>query len=83
MLSEGRFAEAKNAPALALKLLPPAHPLRNFAREQLTKCEIFLAVDQRLAAVLKGDIKPADVKEQLALAILRCRMQFGSYGETE
>jgi serine/threonine-protein kinase len=69
LVSEGRFGAAKNAIGQALKLTYPAdHPIRRIFQLHLAMCERLLALDQRLAAVLKGDANATDVKEQLALA---------------
>jgi serine/threonine-protein kinase len=69
---QGRFAEARAATLLCLDLLPPHHPLRGPAAEQLRQCDRFLALDQKLPALLQGQAKPADAAERLALAQL-CR----------
>jgi eukaryotic-like serine/threonine-protein kinase len=61
---QGRFAEAVAATQRGLKLLPLLDQLQ--ASPQLLECQKLLALDQRLAVVLKGD-KATDA-EQLALA---------------
>jgi tetratricopeptide (TPR) repeat protein len=71
LLLQGRFTEARAATRRALQLLPPAaNPLRNFLTQQLRQCEQWLKLDAKLPAFFKGDTKPADATEQLALATL-------------
>jgi hypothetical protein len=38
--------------------------------QQLQHCQQMIALDEKLAAILKGEAKPANAKEQLALAFL-------------
>jgi tetratricopeptide (TPR) repeat protein len=75
LLERGRFADARTATRKALDLLAPAHPLRNRATLQLRKAQQWLKLDARLSAFLKGDEKPADAGEQLALAELCQRVK--------
>jgi hypothetical protein len=70
LLRQGRFAEASASTRRALQLLPPQHPLRNYATRQLQQCEQFRKLETRLPAFLKGDAQPADAAEQQALAEL-------------
>jgi serine/threonine-protein kinase len=70
LLRQGRFTEAHAATGRALGLLPPTHPLRNGVTQQLRQCEQWQKLDAKLPAILNGDIKPADIGEQLALAQL-------------
>jgi acetyl esterase/lipase len=70
-LEQGLFAEAKQTTLQALKLTQPLMPITRFAKKQLALCEQLLALDQRLAAVLQGQARPA-VAELLNLAAL-CR----------
>jgi tetratricopeptide (TPR) repeat protein len=70
LLAQGRFAEARTATQNALQLLKPEHPLHPVASQQLRACEMFLALDAKLPAVLKGETEPADVDEQIGLAKL-------------
>jgi serine/threonine-protein kinase len=51
-------------------LLPPNHPLRLAVTQQLRQCERLIALDEKLPALLKGEAKPADAAERLALAEL-------------
>jgi Flp pilus assembly protein TadD len=70
LLAQGRFAEARSATRKALQLLPPTHPFRQVATQQLRQCEQWLKLDAKLPAFLKGEAQPADAAEQLALANL-------------
>jgi tetratricopeptide (TPR) repeat protein len=72
LLRQGEFAEAEAATRRCLDLLPPDHPFRKAAAQQLRRCESRLALEGRLAAVLRGDARPAGAAERLALAQL-CR----------
>jgi serine/threonine-protein kinase len=72
LLQQGRFAEARQATATALQLLPPGQPLHDPYQKQLVQCEQLLVLDQKLTAIQKGQVQPADAAEQLALADL-CR----------
>jgi Tfp pilus assembly protein PilF len=71
-LKRGRFAEAQASTRRCLDLLPPHHPLRRPVAEQLRQCDRFLALDQKLPALLQGQAKPAGAAERLDLAQL-CR----------
>jgi tetratricopeptide (TPR) repeat protein len=68
LLSQGRFAEARAATRRCLDLLPPNDPRRPFGTHQLRQCERLLTLDDKLPAFLKGQAKPADADERLALA---------------
>jgi tetratricopeptide (TPR) repeat protein len=70
LLGQGHFAEAAQATAQALKLLPPNSPLHASAQKQQVLCQQLLALDQKLAAVLQGQVQPKDAAEQLDLANL-------------
>jgi Flp pilus assembly protein TadD len=70
LLKQGKFAEAQAATRRLLDLLPPDHPLRKLGTQQLQQCERWLALEERLPAVLQGRAKPADAAERLALAQL-------------
>jgi tetratricopeptide (TPR) repeat protein len=72
---QGRFSEAREANHVCLELLPPGHPLRQPATQQLQQCEQALALESQLTAVLEGKEKPADDAERLALAWL-CQQPF-------
>jgi serine/threonine-protein kinase len=78
LLHLGRFAEARRAAQRCqrcLRLLPAAHPQRQAVKRLLTLCEQLLALDRKLAAILKGDAKPDGPGEQLDLAILCLRFK--------
>jgi tetratricopeptide (TPR) repeat protein len=64
----GRFTEAKQATAEALKLLSPGHSLRPDVQKQLQQCDELLGLDQKLAAVRQGQDPPPSAAEQLVLA---------------
>jgi Tfp pilus assembly protein PilF len=70
LIRQGDFAEARLETRRALELLSDRDPLRNFASQQLKQSEQLLALDKKLAAILKGEGKPADAAECLALAFL-------------
>jgi tetratricopeptide (TPR) repeat protein/tRNA A-37 threonylcarbamoyl transferase component Bud32 len=80
LLQSGRFTQAKTATQRSLDLLPPDHPLRPLAIQQLRECERLLELDARLLGILTGDEHPADTAEQLALADLcqRYRKRYGA-----
>jgi tetratricopeptide (TPR) repeat protein len=66
----GRFAEAIQALRNGLQLLPEGDPLRPGAMQAIGNCQQFLAVEQKLPAILKGDPRPAGPIERLLLARL-------------
>jgi tetratricopeptide (TPR) repeat protein len=70
LLEQGRFAEARASTRRFLDLLPPNHPQRRLGTQQLRQCECLLALADRLPALLKGEAKPTDAAERLALAQL-------------
>jgi serine/threonine-protein kinase len=70
LLEEGRFAEARTALRRCVELLPQGHALRGNASQLLQRYEREMALDEKLAAILKGDAQPADAAERLALADL-------------
>jgi tetratricopeptide (TPR) repeat protein len=72
LLAQGQFAEARAATSRCLDLLPEKHSLRKFVTQQLQGCERWLALEEKLPAILQGEAKPADTAEQFALAQL-CR----------
>jgi serine/threonine-protein kinase len=67
-LALGRFAEARQATRACLRLLPAGHPQRSLAVRQLRQCERLLELDRKLAAVLRGQERPAAPAEQLEMA---------------
>jgi hypothetical protein len=70
LLQGGQFAEAKAAIHRFLDLLPPAHPQRQFGAQRLQLCERWLALEKKLPALIKDEVKPADTDERIALAQL-------------
>jgi tetratricopeptide (TPR) repeat protein len=68
LLSQGRYAEARDATRRALALLPSGHPKQRLAAQQLQRSEQFLALDHKLAAILRGETSPASPGETLTLA---------------
>ncbi len=70
LLQQGRFAEALRSMRRCLDLLPDNHPQWRTAALHLRQCEQVLALDKKLAAILKGEVQPADAAEQLRLARL-------------
>jgi hypothetical protein len=79
-LERSRFAEAQRHLQRALELLPADDPFRQTVQGQLKRCEQLIALDSKLAAILKGKQTPADVAEQLALADL-CRRYKKRYAD--
>jgi serine/threonine protein kinase/Flp pilus assembly protein TadD len=71
----GRFAEAREASRRSLELLPPGHTLRPVVTSDLRQCEEWLALDDKLTAILEGKEKSADDTQCLALAQL-CQKPF-------
>jgi serine/threonine-protein kinase len=74
LLAEGRFREARDALRRCLDLLPPSDKRREVLLQQLQGCDHFLALEQRLPAILEGKEKPASTAEQLEFAEL-CRYE--------
>jgi serine/threonine-protein kinase len=70
LLQWGDFAEAGQATRRCLELLPPQHPLRRYVSRLLHSCEAALALSAKLPAILRGDARPANTAEALALAQL-------------
>jgi tetratricopeptide (TPR) repeat protein len=70
LLKVGAFAEASKATRRSLELLPPLHPLRRMVSQQLQACEAALKLDEQLPAMLRGEVRPANSAEMLALAQL-------------
>jgi tetratricopeptide (TPR) repeat protein len=68
LMAQGEFAAALKVTEQCLQLLPPGHSMRGLAQQQLQVCKYLLTMDERLAAVLKGEAKPAGADERLALA---------------
>jgi tetratricopeptide (TPR) repeat protein/tRNA A-37 threonylcarbamoyl transferase component Bud32 len=70
LLAKGRFAEARASWQRALNLLPPKDPLRPLATQQIAQADVWLKLEERLSAILRGEEQPKDAAEQLALADL-------------
>jgi tetratricopeptide (TPR) repeat protein/tRNA A-37 threonylcarbamoyl transferase component Bud32 len=70
LLQRGDFTEAAQATRRCLELLPPQHPLRPPVSSQLHRCQTAQALDAKLPGILRGDARPADAAEGLALAQL-------------
>jgi tetratricopeptide (TPR) repeat protein len=75
LLAQGRFAEGRASAQRALDLIPPKHPLRPWVARQIAQANIWLKLEERLPAILRGDEQPKDAAEQLALADLCQRYQ--------
>lgn len=79
LLNLGRFSEARAASQRFLDLLPDGSRYRGAAVQQLQDCDLMLALEARLPAVLAGDDKPTDSAECLQFADLcRCKKQFAT-----
>jgi serine/threonine-protein kinase len=70
LLATGRYREAQDATRRCLDLLPPNHPLRAMASQQLQRCRHLLSLEARLQAVLEGKDRPASAAERLEFAEL-------------
>src|SRR5262249_6764935 len=70
LLAQGDFQRARDATQKALELLPPGHPRRLLATQQLETCQCRLDLDTRLPAILKGEDRARGAAEQLVLAYL-------------
>jgi serine/threonine-protein kinase len=67
-LDQGRFADARAAIESLLKL--PANDARHRAqRRQLELCDLLIAVESKLRAILAGKERPTDAATQHALAV--------------
>ncbi|HVS33978.1 MAG TPA: tetratricopeptide repeat protein [Gemmataceae bacterium] len=70
LLRLGRFAEARESTRRCLELLPLDDPVRREIAGQLQRCDQFLALDHKLAAVVDGKETPADDVQRINLARL-------------
>jgi tetratricopeptide (TPR) repeat protein len=70
LLQQGQLLEARKATQRCLQLLTSGNPQRQLAQRQLRRCESLLVLDQKLPAILKGEVQPPNVAEQFGLAIL-------------
>src|SRR5262249_31018234 len=75
LLQMGRFAEARDVSARALRLLPPGHPLRTVVSRQLQVCRRLASLEEKLSPVLRGEAVPAGAGECLEVAALCQRKQ--------
>jgi tetratricopeptide (TPR) repeat protein len=64
----GQFAEALADYRCAERLLKPKDPNQETVRNAVRQAEQLLRAEAKLPAILKGEAKPADAEEQLALA---------------
>ncbi len=74
LLATGRFGEARDASARALKLLPERDPLRALVTKQLQLCERFLKLEERLPRLLQKESQPSSADESLVFAML-CKLK--------
>jgi tetratricopeptide (TPR) repeat protein len=72
LLKLGKFAEAEEANLHFVQLLPPGHALKGYAQKQLQLSKYLRAMDEKLAEVLQGKIRPPTAGHYLVLARL-CR----------
>jgi serine/threonine-protein kinase len=70
LLIKGRYAEARDATARALALLPANHPLWATASRQLQECRQLVALEARLPAILRGQEQPDSAGESLDVAMM-------------
>jgi tetratricopeptide (TPR) repeat protein len=68
LLSQGRYAEGRDATRRALALFPSSHPQQRLATQQLRRCEQYLVLDGKLPAILQGQTSPANPGEAVTLA---------------
>jgi tetratricopeptide (TPR) repeat protein len=67
---QGRFADARAAAAEGLKHLSSSDPHHAVLMHDLRRCEEMIALDRKLSAVVRGEAKPQDAAEMVALASL-------------
>jgi serine/threonine-protein kinase len=67
LLQQGRFVEAREATLRCLAHLSGDPPLKKLATQQLQLCDRFIALDEKLPAILEGKQKPTDA-ERVPLA---------------
>jgi serine/threonine-protein kinase len=68
LLQQGRYAAARESTRRALELLPPDARLRRIVQQQLQQCDRLLALDQKLPAILTGEMSPANAGEAVSFA---------------
>lgn len=64
----GRYGEAAPALARGLQLLLADDPVRERTTKLLARCERWLALEQKLPALVSGDTQPSDAAECLEIA---------------
>jgi serine/threonine-protein kinase len=76
---QGKLETAATEYRKAIALPPDTPRVRQDALQELRKCEEMLALDKKLAAILKGEARPADAAEQLGLARLcYCKKRYAT-----
>jgi serine/threonine-protein kinase len=78
-MQQGLFPQARAALRRGLEVLPTDHPSRRHLSELARECDQLLALEKRLPAVLKGEDKPRDAVDCLALAWLCGQPYHGHY----
>jgi eukaryotic-like serine/threonine-protein kinase len=68
LLHQGEFTQAEASIRRARGLLPPDHPFRPLATQQLNQCRHWLALEKKLPDVLSGKLQPANAAEQAEYA---------------
>jgi tetratricopeptide (TPR) repeat protein len=70
LLDLGQFTQAREVLRDCLARLPAGHPFRKAVSPLLRKCEVLIALNERLPAVLKGEAEPRSPGERMAFAWL-------------
>jgi tetratricopeptide (TPR) repeat protein len=68
LLDQGRYAAARESLRCAIKLRPPDAALRRDSQERLQRCDLMLALEKKLPAILTGEASPASPGEAFTLA---------------
>jgi serine/threonine-protein kinase len=74
LFRQGNYAEARQAYARAVELLPAALPQRALASKQIQLCERLAKLAERLPGLLRGEEQPGSADECLDLTTV-CRHQ--------
>jgi serine/threonine-protein kinase len=74
LMEQARFGEGVEFVRKGKALLPANDPLQAQASDLLEWCRLYLALDSRLPALLRGTDRPADAVERIVLAQL-CRIK--------
>jgi tetratricopeptide (TPR) repeat protein/tRNA A-37 threonylcarbamoyl transferase component Bud32 len=77
LLSEGKFGDASLSFQRALELFPPQDSRSRIEQTNLSGCQRLMELDEKLPAVLKGDVQPKG-QEKVEFAIL-CWRYKGRY----